>query len=298
MSMKNSERWLWSNHSKYIEEIKRNNSIINKPITLAVTGGKGGVGKTSVALKFALELSRKKNVLLIDCDHNLSNTLIKLGAPLNDYFYELITSLKNFDECLYKEGKFHLLSGCNGNLGFLNKSFDLAKFVIDIMVEHEKEYDHIILDCPAGLSADSMMLSAYCDNRIFVVTPDKSSLTDSYSLMKILSRSYGVKENYLLVNKIQNLKHYHRVVKTISETAECFLSCRTHILGGIQKREGNSDLFDEDLLSNKNSIIHKNFTKVIKIYAEKPFGSLGKSLLVSSKKPGSEQDVHEPTRSV
>ncbi len=78
-----------------------------KCTSICITGGKGGVGKTSISLKMAKEISQQVNrVLLIDCDYNLSNTAIKLGRPLSNYFFELVSAEKSFEECLYSEGNF------------------------------------------------------------------------------------------------------------------------------------------------------------------------------------------------
>ena len=92
-------------------------SLPKKNYKISITGGKGGVGKTSVSLKFARELALSGyRVLLIDCDYNLSNTAIKLGLPLNNKFWELLSSEKTFSDCLYKDGNLHLLSACNGSV--------------------------------------------------------------------------------------------------------------------------------------------------------------------------------------
>jgi len=235
-----------------------------KTTTISITGGKGGVGKTSISLKLAKELvAQGQRVLLIDCDYNLSNTAIKLELPLSNTFYALVSSEKNFDECLYKDGNFHLLSACNGNIGLFDSNFKIEEVIIDIINEHEKEYDYILLDCPAGLMREALTLNAYCDMRVVVVTPDKASITDSYSLIKILSQKYGIKENHLLVNMYQNESQFERVVKTLSETVENFLGCRTRILGGVKRFNVDQNKFDKIFLSNGKNDLHQNFLQVV-----------------------------------
>lgn len=238
--------------------------------TISITGGKGGVGKTTVAIKVAKELSEiGYKVLLIDCDYNLSNTAIKLGLPLNDVFYSLLSAEKTLEECLYTNGNFNLLSGCNGSLDLFENKLPLDQVIIDVISSHEKEFDYVILDCPAGLSKETCNLNAYCDERFFIVTPDKSSITDSYSLMKVLSTKYGVKENHLIINMFSTEDQYQRVVKSLSDTAENFLGTRTHILGGLKKIDIKVDTFDQYFLRGKTSQEHEDFLKVIKRYAEK-----------------------------
>jgi flagellar biosynthesis protein FlhG len=235
-----------------------------KAKTISITGGKGGVGKTSISIKFAKELAEQGNkVLLIDCDYNLSNTAIKLGIPLNDEFFSLISSQKDFEDCLYKDGNFHLLPSCNGSLDVFNNKFEMDQFIIDILYTHEKEYDYIFLDCPAGLQKDVLTLNAYCDHRVVVVTPDKSSITDSYSLIKILKTHFNVNSNHLIVNKVSSKKQFLNVVNTLSETIENFLGCRTSILGAIKRDEALTRGQDSSLFKGANTDIHKNFIKVL-----------------------------------
>lgn len=242
----------------------------SKAKTISITGGKGGVGKTTVAIKVAKELAEiGYKVLLIDCDHNLSNTAIKLGLPLNDTFYSLLSASKTLEECLHTEGNFNLLSGCNGSLELFENKLPLDQVIIDVMSSHENEFDYILLDCPAGLSKETCNLNAYCEERFFIVTPDKSSITDSYSLMKVLATKYGVKENHLIINMYNTDDQYQRVVKSISNTAESYLGTRTHILGGLKKIDVKVDGFDQYFLREKTSQEHEDFLKVIKRYAEK-----------------------------
>lgn len=285
--MEKTSKWLHSFNSEQHATSKLSiSSGIQKAKTISITGGKGGVGKTSFSLKFSKELARAgKRVLLIDCDYNLSNTAIRLGLPLNNTnFYSLLTSQKEFTDCLYKEGNFHLLSACNGDLDLFESELKLEDLIIDIINSHDSEYDFILLDCPAGLSKESLTLNAYCDERFFIVTPDKASITDSYSLMKVLSNKYSVRENHLLVNMYSNKKQFERVVTTISETAENFLGCRTQVLGGIPKIDVEYSRFDTFFLSNADSQFQKRFLKVVGKYAddvrtsEKVYSLVGRNL--------------------
>ncbi len=270
MSDSKTQGWLQTFRSA--QEVIPDN-IIRLSRTICITGGKGGVGKTSIALRFALELSRNYKVLLIDCDHNLSNTLIKLGAPLNDNFYKLISSQLSFEEALYKSNDFHLLSGCNGSLDLYNNDLKLQDIVIDIINEHKENYDFILLDSPAGVNEHTTSLASYCDDRIFVVTPDKSSITDAYSLMKVARNRYEVKENHMLVNKTVDREQFNKVVKTVCETADSFLGVRVGVLGAISYQHTQDRDFDKEFLSRKNNLLTKTFVRIIKKYTDRVDGT-------------------------
>ncbi len=293
--MQKTSEWLMSFNSSQRQQVQalihERKKSFNKSVTVSFTGGKGGVGKTSIALKFAKELANQGyKTLLIDCDYNLSNTAIRLGLPLNNSnFYSLLTAQKSFEDCLHIEGNFHLLSACNGDLDLFESKLKLEELILDIIAGHEDDFDFILLDCPAGLSKEVLILNAYCDQRIFVVTPDKASITDSYSLMKVLSTKFGVKENHLLVNMYLTSKQFQRVAVTISETVENFLGCRTNILGGLKRIEVEHSRFDNFFLANTESGFHKKFLQVVHRYSDDLSRSLGE--FNSSSRNRLEQDV-------
>jgi flagellar biosynthesis protein FlhG len=239
-------------------------------VKISVTGGKGGVGKTSIALKTAQELAKSGHrTLLIDCDSNLSNTAIKLGLPMDNKFEKLLSGEKTFEDCLIIQGNFHLLPACNGSMEVFESKLAFEEVIIDVIQGHEHEYDFIILDCPAGLSMSMLTLNAFCDHRFVVVTPDKSSITDSYSLMKVLSHRFNVLQNHLIVNMYQNEKQYQRVVTTLSETIEKYTGTQTHVLGGIPKLDVSAEGFDTFFLSEGKNEFHKNFVKLLYGFTEK-----------------------------
>jgi flagellar biosynthesis protein FlhG len=296
--MQKTSEWLQSFTSKEAAQQiinDKNLKSIRKTgaIKISVTGGKGGVGKTSIALKMAKELSFKNyRVLVVDCDYNLANTAIKLGIPLDNTFFSLLSAEKTFDECLYKDGNFHLLSACNGSLDLFESKLNLEEIILDIINEHQFNYDFILLDCPAGINKETLVLNAYSDQRFIVVTPDKSSITDSYSLAKILSTRFGIKENHLLVNMYNTKKQYERVVKTMSETIENFLGCRTQILGGIPRLDVKNCEFDKNFLFNRQNVSHQEFCKVINRYTEQMSRTMSGQDCTISLNAGFEQEVH------
>lgn len=258
---------------------------------ISITGGKGGVGKTSIALKTAKELAAVGyRTLLIDCDSNLSNTAIKLGLPLDNKFEKVLTGEASFEECLIQRGNFHLLPACNGSVEVFESKLHFDEVISDIIVSHEHEYDYILLDCPAGASREALALNAVCDHRWIVVTPDKSSITDSYSLVKLLASRFGVKENHLVVNMCQSEKQFNKVATTLSETIENFLGVKTQVLGSMQKLDVPSEGFDTFFLSENKNEFHRNFVKLLYGFTEKAGGPL--IAQTSNRQLAYEQDVH------
>jgi flagellar biosynthesis protein FlhG len=296
MSRKTPEQWLLSHHSGFNPGSFANlEKKSKKTKTIAISSGKGGVGKTSVAIKMAKLLVEKgEKVLLVDCDYNLSNTAVKLGIPLDSKFYELFVNNIEFEDAVYKDGNFHLLSACNGSLELFDRSLGLENLIVDILESHKSEYDTIILDCPAGLNKEVAILNTYCDYRFVVVTPDRSSITDSYSLIKVLGQRHSLKSFHLIFNKISGRKQYNRLTETFLKTSAHYLDCRLKVLGGIPFYNEQVDQFDRELLKVADSNIHNSFYKVMQRFSEEDRGnSLTESPIFINESLGSFKPEHE-----
>lgn len=260
MSVMNSTQWLLS-QNKY-------NVSHKKSKVISIISGKGGVGKTSISLALAKTLSDDgKKVLLIDCDYNLSNAIIRLGLPLDNSFYDLICGHKKFEECIKKWNSIDLLSGCNGSIDLFSSKFNLELSIVEIIEEVRNQYDFILLDCPAGLDKVSLFLNSFSNERIVVVNPESSSITDAYSIMKILNIKYGVKSNKLLFNKVTNSKKVTKMYNGLQSTILNFLDCRVVSLGNIPYLEGD-DPFDCIFKNKAKNSTSEHFNKIVKSLTE------------------------------
>jgi flagellar biosynthesis protein FlhG len=273
MSTEKASEWLLSmNRGQTSKNQKRIKN--QKAYTISIASGKGGVGKTSVTLKLAATLSKENyKVLVIDCDYNLSNTAVKLGLPVNDNFSEFLAGNKNFEESVVQYEGFDLFTGVNGDPDIWNKDIFFDKMIISLLSNIERKYDFIFLDSPAGLSKEALTLNAYCDYRFIVVNPDRSSITDSYSLMKILNMKYGVNENHLIVNKTSSDVQYKKITKVLSETVENFLKARLSILGSIKREDIAVDQFDKLLLQGEKNSLSESFYNMAQKFSEECIGS-------------------------
>ncbi|MCB9094195.1 MAG: AAA family ATPase [Halobacteriovoraceae bacterium] len=250
--------------SFWLESFHKGHGRTQNVKTIAILSGKGGVGKTSVALRMANDLSRKGlKVLLVDCDYNLSNTLIKLNTPFKSQFLSYLNKEVNLHDCIKKFNSFHLLPTCNGNLDLFDNKYRIQAELIGIVDECEKHYDLILLDCPAGVNKETMNIAAFCDLRLVVLNPDKSSMTDAYSLLKILMQRYGAKNNKLILNKCRNEAVFENISRCFYNTCRKFLDIETEFLGQFPYFNSSIQDFDREFIFGENNSLQDNSVKII-----------------------------------
>lgn len=236
---------------------------------ISILSGKGGTGKTLFAVKFAMEIGDLgKRVLLVDCDYNLSNTMMKVGLVYNPQKSFLARDLENIQDCINKYQCFDLLYAGQGHLDILDGLCDFNGRIKTILDFFSPQYDFIILDCPPGLDKTILKLSAMANERVIVMTPDKSSLTDSYSIIKILMQRFGLNQQKVVVNRFNTYMDYSRVIKSLKSTIHKFLGGDIHVLGGLQEAKDSCEDFEKRFFFNKSSIEHKSFIKILKEFSE------------------------------
>ena len=253
----NATQWLISNNSHNVKTQFKNPFSPAK--TICFLSGKGGVGKTTCSLKFAQEVADQGHrVLLIDCDFNLSNTGVKLDIIHDKNLVELNLSSEKVRDYIYKGWECDLLFAGNGSLRFFERTEnEYLELIINTIQKLERDYDAIILDLPAGCSKTTLSLSSYCDQRVIVVTPDKSSLTDSYSVIKLLNKMYGISQNEILINKIQHNKQANKVSDSLVGTASRFLGVDIKLLGIIPYIQESYEKIDKIIFDRKNSPLQR-----------------------------------------
>jgi flagellar biosynthesis protein FlhG len=276
MSKRELSQWLLSHRSDKASGSHLNQVNLKQTKVAAIASGKGGVGKTTLALQMAQQLGKEGyKVLLIDCDYNLSNTAVKLGLPLNDNFFSLLSMEKTFDECVAKLEDVHLLTGCNGNSDLFDKSFELDRFIIDIITSHGNDYDYVFLDCPAGIQRETVNLAAYADYRLMVINPDASSITDTYALIKILNQRYSIKQNHLVANRIQTKNQFERVSKSLLNTVSSFLSADLKVLGAVPEINDLNNTLGLGKKDQATISVAEFFAKIVNRFTEESTGSYG-----------------------
>ena len=157
---------------------------------ITVTSGKGGVGKSNTAINLAIQF-RKMNqrVIILDADFGLANIEIMFGAVPKHNLCDLIYQGKNIRDIItWGPMEVGFISGGSGIAGMSNLSRDYLNYIIQNLVELDEMADIIIVDTGAGISDAVLEFLVASGEILLVTTPEPTSITDSYSLLKALNR--------------------------------------------------------------------------------------------------------------
>jgi len=196
-----------------------------RALTLAVTSGKGGVGKTNVAVNLSLCLAaRGINTVLADVDLGLANADLLLNLQPRYTLSHAIGGLRDIRE-ISIEGPAGLkfVPGASGVDELANLAdFELRHLMAQLQ-QCDGNTDIIVLDCGAGIARNVMSFALAADRVLVVTTPQPTALTDAYAMIKALHREGCVGDVGLLVNMAQSSAQAARVYERLSGVARRFL---------------------------------------------------------------------------
>lgn len=157
---------------------------------ITVTSGKGGVGKSNVSINLALQFRRMgQRVIILDADFGLANIEIMFGTVPKHNLCDLIYQGRNIKEIItWGAGEVGFISGGSGIVGMSNLSKDYLNYIVQNLVQLDAIADVIIIDTGAGISDAVLEFLVASGEILLVTTPEPTSITDSYSLLKALNR--------------------------------------------------------------------------------------------------------------
>lgn len=208
----------------------------NTTLSLAVLSGKGGVGKSNLALNLAFALNKMSaKALIIDCDLGLANLDVLLGlAPQQNIQSLMNASAKASDLAINIAEGLDILPANSGILDSLEADNLLPDIIADKLDGFAREYDFVLLDVGAGISGTALAFGAMTLARLMVITPEPTSLTDSYALIKVLASRYGIKDHLVLVNQVASAKEEEASFKRLQAASAHFLGISPTLLGAVR----------------------------------------------------------------
>ncbi len=206
---------------------------------IAVTSGKGGVGKTSISVNLALQFQQQgKRVVILDADFGLANVEIMLGIRPQYNLADLIFSNKSIEEII-TEGPngVGFISGGSGVQDLVNLDKEKLKKLIAKLVKLDSLYDVIIIDTGAGIADSVIEFVLSSPEVLLIVTPEPTSITDAYSLLKAVNRKKEFnreqKSIKVITNRVANPDEGHEIFDKISVVVSKFLNIHLEYLGYI-----------------------------------------------------------------
>ncbi len=202
---------------------------------VAVTSGKGGVGKTNIAANLALALVQQgKRVILVDVDIGLANADVLLGVqPRVHLGHVLSGEVGPLEALTLTPGGLALLPGCTGMRQLSDLEPAEREFLIRSFQTLEAHADFIFLDTGAGISGNVVQFSAAADEIIVVTVPEPTAITDGYAVVKAISREKGCGRIRLVVNMASGAREALRVSERIRLVARRFLGIEVDHLGHV-----------------------------------------------------------------
>ena len=211
-----------------------------KPVqVIAVTSGKGGVGKTSVSVNLAVSMAMSgKKVMLLDGDLGLANVDVMLGLQPKYNLADVIEGKCSLEDTLLKgPNDLLIVPASSGKRQMAQLTQAQNAGLIQAFSDLHRSLDVLIVDTAAGIADSVITFSQASQEVIVVVCGDPASITDAYALIKVLNRDHGVERIQVLANKVHNTIEAREIFENLRRVAERFLDVTLNLVGAIPNDE-------------------------------------------------------------
>ena len=206
---------------------------------ITVTSGKGGVGKSNTSINLALQFRKMgQRVIILDADFGLANIEIMFGTVPKHNLCDLIYQGKNIKDIItWGAGDVGFISGGSGIVGMANLSRSYLTYIIQNLAQLDAIADVIIIDTGAGISDAVLEFLVASGEIILVTTPEPTSITDSYSLLKALNRhprfSREASQIKVIANRVNRASEGELLFKKLEVVVNRYLKLPINYLGAI-----------------------------------------------------------------
>jgi flagellar biosynthesis protein FlhG len=192
---------------------------------IAITGGKGGVGKTNVSLNTAISLAHQGNrVLVLDADLGLANVDVMLGLRVKRNLSHVLSGECELDDIIIEgPAGINVIPATSGTQSMVDLSPAEHAGLIRAFSDIQTQFDILIVDTAAGISDMVLSFNRAAQDVLLVVVDEPTSITDCYALMKLLSREHDVFKFKVIANMVRSPKEGQQLFEKLTKVTDRFL---------------------------------------------------------------------------
>lgn len=210
--------------------------MANRPVqVIAVTGGKGGVGKTNVSINLSVSMAKNgRKVILMDADLGLANIDVLLGLSSKQNLFDVMAGKASLDDILLEgPSGVRILPASSGTQSMVSMSTMEHAGLIRAFSDIRYPLDTLIIDTAAGISDSVVSFVRAAQEILLVVCDEPSSITDAYALIKLMSRDYQINKFKVLANMTHSEQEGQLMFNKLATVSERFLDVTLQYVGQI-----------------------------------------------------------------
>ncbi|HBN16376.1 MAG: cobyrinic acid a,c-diamide synthase [Gammaproteobacteria bacterium] len=201
---------------------------------LAVTGGKGGVGKTSISVNLSLAMAQAgKRVVLMDADLGLANVDILMGVKADKTIAEVMAGVCDLRDVMIETQGIKIIPASSGVQTLVNMGANQHAGIIHAFSELSDELDVLVIDTAAGISDSVVSFVRAAQEVLVVVCDEPSSMTDAYALVKLLNRDCQLRDFRILANMTRSPQEGRNLFNRFAAVTSKFLDVNLRYAGDI-----------------------------------------------------------------